>query len=51
MGLNTKVNVSLWKDKAAIELNLAILYSFQVTIWIDLICMFVFPLKYSTSNF
>jgi nitric-oxide synthase len=30
MGLDTMTNMSLWKDKALIELNYAILYSFQV---------------------
>jgi nitric oxide synthase oxygenase domain/subunit len=30
MGLDTKSNSSLWKDKALIELNHAILYTFQV---------------------
>jgi len=30
MGLDTKTNISLWKDKALIELNYAVLYSFQV---------------------
>ena len=30
MGLDTKTNQSLWKDKALIELNYAVLYSFQV---------------------
>lgn len=28
MGLNTKSNISLWKDRALLELNVAILYSF-----------------------
>ena len=32
MGLNTNSNMKLWKDKAMIELNFAILHSFQVTI-------------------
>jgi nitric oxide synthase oxygenase domain/subunit len=30
MGLDVKSNFSLWRDKALIELNYAILYSFQV---------------------
>lgn len=30
MGLDIKSNSSLWKDKALVELNLAILYTFQV---------------------
>jgi len=30
MGLDTMTNMSLWKDRALIELNYAILYSFQV---------------------
>jgi nitric oxide synthase oxygenase domain/subunit len=30
MGLDTKSNSSLWKDKALIELNHAVLYTFQV---------------------
>lgn len=29
MGLNTGTNTSLWKDKALIELNIAVLYSFK----------------------
>lgn len=29
MGLNTKQNYSLWKDRALVELNTAVLYSFQ----------------------
>ncbi|EDV29131.1 uncharacterized protein TRIADDRAFT_18893, partial [Trichoplax adhaerens] len=29
MGLDTKNNSSLWKDKALVELNIAVLYSFQ----------------------
>ncbi len=29
MGLDTKTNSSLWKDKALLELNYSILYSFQ----------------------
>jgi len=33
MGLDTMTNMSLWKDKALIELNYAILYSFQVNIY------------------
>ena len=30
MGLETKSFSSLWKDKALVEINLAVLYSFQV---------------------
>ena len=30
MGLNTNTNFSLWRDKAVIEANLAVLYSYQV---------------------
>ena len=30
MGLDTKNPTTLWKDKALVELNLAVLYSFQV---------------------
>lgn len=30
MGLDTRTNLSLWKDKALVELNFAILSSFQV---------------------
>lgn len=30
MGLDTKSNASLWKDLACIEMNVAVLYSFQV---------------------
>ncbi|MEL7119389.1 MAG: nitric oxide synthase oxygenase [Bacteroidota bacterium] len=29
MGMNTKKNKSLWKDKALVELNLAVMYSFE----------------------
>lgn len=29
MGLNTKSNASLWKDRALVELNAAVLYSFK----------------------
>uniref|UniRef100_A0A670KIF4 Nitric oxide synthase n=1 Tax=Podarcis muralis TaxID=64176 RepID=A0A670KIF4_PODMU len=32
MGLDTQTTSSLWKDKAAVEMNVAILHSFQVTI-------------------
>lgn len=31
MGLDTRTHTSLWKDRAVIELNAAVLYSFQVT--------------------
>ena len=30
MGLDTRSNASLWKDFAMVELNYAVLYSFQV---------------------
>ncbi|XP_063003631.1 nitric oxide synthase 3 [Elgaria multicarinata webbii] len=30
MGLDTKTTLSLWKDKAAVEINLAVLHSFQL---------------------
>jgi len=30
MGLDTKNPTTLWKDRALVELNLAVLYSFQV---------------------
>lgn len=30
MGLDTRTSTSLWKDKAMIEANLAVLHSFQV---------------------
>jgi nitric oxide synthase oxygenase domain/subunit len=30
MELNTSSNASLWKDRALVELNLAVMYSFQV---------------------
>jgi nitric oxide synthase oxygenase domain/subunit len=30
MGLDTTANVTLWKDRALIELNHSALYSFQV---------------------
>ena len=29
MGLDTKKNASLWKDFAMVELNYAVMYSFQ----------------------
>ena len=31
MGLEIKSNSSLWKDKALVELNYAILHTFQVS--------------------
>lgn len=30
MGLDTQIFSSLWKDKAIIEVNVAVLHSFQV---------------------
>jgi hypothetical protein len=30
MGLDTRTPVTLWKDKALVEINLAVLHSFQV---------------------
>ncbi len=30
MGLDTSSNISLWKDKALVETNVAVLWSFQV---------------------
>lgn len=33
MGLDTRTSTSLWKDKAMIEANVAVLYSFQVCIY------------------
>ena len=30
MGLDTRTHTSLWKDRAVIEINAAVLYSFQV---------------------
>ena len=30
MGLDTKSNASLWKDFAMVEINYAVLYSYQV---------------------
>lgn len=30
MGLDTKTTTSLWKDKAAVEVNVAVLHSYQV---------------------
>lgn len=32
MGVDTRTHTSLWKDRAVIELNAAVLYSFQVMI-------------------
>jgi nitric oxide synthase oxygenase domain/subunit len=29
-GLDTRTSVTLWKDKALVEINLAVLHSFQV---------------------
>lgn len=29
MGLDTRTPTSLWKDKALVEMNIAVLYSFQ----------------------
>lgn len=30
MGLDTKKSSSLWKDRALVEINIAVLYSYQV---------------------
>ena len=30
MGLDTKSNASLWKDYAMVEINYAVMYSYQV---------------------
>ena len=30
MGLDTRMNTSLWKDRAVVELTAAVIYSFQV---------------------
>ena len=30
MGLDTKSNASLWKDFAMVEINYAVMYSYQV---------------------
>lgn len=30
MGLDTRTTSSLWKDKAAVEVNVAVLHSYQV---------------------
>ena len=30
MGLDTKSNASLWKDLAMVEINVAVMHSFQV---------------------
>ena len=30
MGLDTRTTSSLWKDKAAVEMNIAVLHSYQV---------------------
>ena len=46
MGLNTNSNMKLWKDKAMIELNFAILYSFQVS---DSLSLFSLSLSRSLS--
>ena len=32
MGLVTTTNVNLWKDQALLEANVAVLYSFQVSL-------------------
>lgn len=31
MGLDTTINMNLWKDKAVVEMNVAVLHSFQVS--------------------
>lgn len=31
MDLDTRTTSSLWKDKAAVEINVAVLHSYQVT--------------------
>jgi hypothetical protein len=30
MGLDTRTNATLWKDRAVVEVNVAVMYSFQV---------------------
>ena len=32
MGLDTKKSSSLWKDRALVEVNIAVLHSFQVSL-------------------
>lgn len=32
MGLDTRKTSSLWKDQALVEVNIAVLYSFQVNV-------------------
>lgn len=44
MGLDTSSNMSLWKDRALVEVNLAVLHSFQVR-W-----DFIVVLLYSSIN-
>lgn len=34
MGLETNKLSSLWKDRAVVEINVAVLYSFQVSQWV-----------------
>lgn len=36
MGLDTRKTSSLWKDQALVEINIAVLYSFQVLLRTDL---------------
>lgn len=36
MNLDMRKTSSLWKDQALVEINIAVLYSFQVTEWQDL---------------
>lgn len=35
MGLDTRKTSSLWKDQALVEINIAVLYSYQVMLRMD----------------
>lgn len=44
MGLDTRTPMTLWKDKALVEVNIAVLYSFQVCI------SFLLAIAYPTTS-
>lgn len=39
MGVNTGTNSSLWRDRAVVEVNVAVLHSFQV-LWLSVVVCF-----------
>lgn len=42
MGLDTKSYTSLWKDLALVEINVAVMYSFQVCYCLSLLSLMHF---------